>query len=278
MAKLKITIHPLFFIFGLYFAFIGKVFSFLIFTLTALIHEFGHFISSSKLGYQLNTIVLMPYGALLYGDAISLSYKDECKIALAGPLINFIIAIFFVALWWFFPSIYPYTELIVMANVSLCVINLLPCYPLDGGRFLMSSLRLFLSKTTAEKIVRWLGIIFSVLLFAIFVYSIFTTLNLTILFFSAFAFVGAISKNQKTEYVKIFNALNPLKLSVPKQVKKIAVNEKIKIKDLYRFLDSDFIFELEIYSSDGIYIKTLKGNALYSLLSNSSPYDFVYKK
>ncbi len=278
MAKLKITIHPLFFIFGLYFAFIGKVFSFIIFTLTALIHEFGHFIFSSKLGYELDNIILMPYGALLYGDTASLSYKDECKIALGGPFINFIIVIFFVALWWFFPSLYPYTELVVTANVSLCVINLLPCYPLDGGRFLLASLRLFLSKKVAENIVRWLGVTLSILLFALFIYSIFTTLNITVLFFALFTFIGAISKNEKNSYVKIFNALNPLKLTVPKHVKKIAVNEKIKIKDLYRFLDSDFVFEIEIYSVDGVYLKTLKGNALYSMLANSSPYDDLYKK
>ena len=278
MAKLRITIHPLFFIFGLYFAFIGKVFSFLVFTLTALVHEFGHFIASSKLGYQLETIVLMPYGALLYGDTICLSYKDECKIALSGPLTNFIIVVFFVALWWFFPSTYPYTELVVTANACLCIINLLPCYPLDGGRFLMSSLCLIFSKKTAEKVVRWLGIILSLLIFALFIYSIFTTLNLTILFFAVFMFIGAVSKNKKTEYVKIFNALNPLKLKVPKKIKKIAVNENVKIKDLYRFLDSDYIFELEIYSCDGVHLKTLKGNALYSLINNSSPYDLIYKK
>lgn len=278
MAKLSISIHPLFFIFGLYFAFIGKVFSFLVFTLTALVHEFGHFIASSKLGYQLNNIVLMPYGALLYGDTISLSYKDECKIALGGPLINFIIVIFFVALWWFFPSTYPFTELVVLANATLFVINLLPCYPLDGGRFLMSSLCLVFQKKTAEKIVRWLGVILSLLIFALFIYSIFTTLNITILFFAIFMFIGAVSKNKKSEYVKIYNALNPLKLPVPKKIKKIAVNENAKVKDLYRFLDSDFIFEVEIYSADGVLLKTLKGNALYSLLSTSSPYDNLYKK
>ncbi len=142
----------------------------------------------------------------------------------------------------------------------------------------MSSLCLIFSKKTAEKVVRWLGIILSLLIFALFIYSIFTTLNLTILFFAVFMFIGAVSKNKKTEYVKIFNALNPLKLKVPKKIKKIAVNENVKIKDLYRFLDSDYIFELEIYSCDGVHLKTLKDNALYSLINNSSPYDLVYKK
>ena len=54
MGRLKVSIHPLFFIFGLYFALTGKVFSFLIFTLTAVIHEFGHAFVSDRLGYCKN--------------------------------------------------------------------------------------------------------------------------------------------------------------------------------------------------------------------------------
>ena len=143
MDKLKFTIHPLFFIFGLYFAFIGKVFSFLVYTLVAVMHEFGHFYASSKLGYKLNRIVLMPYGALISGNLEDVSYKDEALIALAGPLVNTITALFFAGLWWFFPSTYPYTELAFFASISIAIINLLPCHPLDGGRFLSSTLSLF---------------------------------------------------------------------------------------------------------------------------------------
>ena len=102
MAGLKFSIHPLFLAFGIYFAFTGKVFSFIIYTLSAVIHEVGHYNQSEKLGYGLKKIVLMPYGALIQGDLDGVRYKDECKIALAGPLYNFLIAIFFIAFWWVF--------------------------------------------------------------------------------------------------------------------------------------------------------------------------------
>lgn len=85
MAKLKITIHPLFFVFGLYFAFTGKVYSFLLSVLCALIHEFGHFLASERYGYKLSRIVLMPYGAVISGDDFSpFRYSDEIMISLAG--------------------------------------------------------------------------------------------------------------------------------------------------------------------------------------------------
>ena len=184
MADLKFKIHPLFFVFGLYFALIGKVFSFLIFTLVALEHELGHFFASQKLGYKLNKITLLPYGAIIKGDLLGLKYKDECKIALAGPLINFYTALLFIALWWIFPSLYTYTDVIVFASVSLAVINLLPCYPLDGGRFLYATLSIYFSRKTAKLVVNILGITLSLILMGLFVYSIFTSLNITILFFS----------------------------------------------------------------------------------------------
>ena len=85
MAKLRLSIHPLFFIFGLYFAITGRVFVFLTYTVVAVIHELGHSVAAARLGYRLNRIVLMPYGAVVSGDIKDLSFRDEIEVALAGP-------------------------------------------------------------------------------------------------------------------------------------------------------------------------------------------------
>ena len=154
MGRLKFSIHPLFFIFGLYFALTGKVFSFLVYTITAVIHELGHYYQSERVGLTLDKITLMPYGAIIKGDIEGVSYKDECLIAISGPITNFLICIVFVALWWVFPASYPYTELAVNANFFLGVINLLPCFPLDGGRLLLATLSLLFKRKTAKKIVK----------------------------------------------------------------------------------------------------------------------------
>ena len=50
MGKLKFKVHPLFIIFGIYFAFTGKVFSFISYTLCACIHELGHSSVAEKVG------------------------------------------------------------------------------------------------------------------------------------------------------------------------------------------------------------------------------------
>lgn len=268
MARLKITVHPLFFIFGLYFALTGKVFSFLVFTITAVIHEYGHFLVSESLGYELNRITLMPYGAVLSGDIVGLRYKDECKIALAGPLINGVIALFFVALWWFIPDVYPYTELLVMSNTAIALINLIPAYPLDGGRFLYATLCLCLKRKTARRIV--LGVILSLALICLFIYSCFTALNLSILFFGLFMLVGALSKNEKNRYVKIYSDFN-LNLDKPKIVKRIAVSVETQIKSLYKIIDGNYYYEISVF--DGAKkIAVLQGEKLMNVIVQNSGY------
>ncbi len=272
MGKLKITIHPLFFIFGLYFAFIGKVFSFLVFTFTALIHEIGHAFVSERVGYTLNRIVLMPYGALISGDIEDVSYKDECLISLGGPLINICLALFFVALWWFFPELYPYTDVAVFANVSIALINLIPCYPLDGGRFLLSTLSIITERKKALKIAKSISIFCSVLMFGLFVYSIFYKINITLLFFSLFMFVGAIDKNGKNVYIKTYSKFSVDYLKRPKVIKSVILDGKNKVKKLFDILDGNYYYVIVVVDETGEK-QNLEGESLYNLLSSSKIYD-----
>ena len=270
MVGLKFSIHPLFLVFGIYFAFIGKVFSFIIYTLSAVIHEIGHYIESEKLGYGLEKIVLMPYGALIKGDLDGVSYKDECKIALAGPFYNLIIAVVCVAFWWLIPDTYPYTDLIVTANLSLAIINLIPCYPLDGGRFLLATLSLFLPRKTAKKIVKGLGISFALLLFGLFVYSCFIGINLTLLFFSFFMFIGVLGWAKDSEYIKIYQNLTYKKTTNPRVVKRIVIGGDSELKKLYKLINAEYYYEVKVEMENDKII--LEGDKLYKVLSNYSPY------
>ena len=272
MVGLKFSVHPLFYLFGLYFAITGKVFSFLVYTFTAVVHELGHFFCSERLGYQLNRIVLMPYGAVIRGDDFDVSYKHECLIALGGPLINFVIAIICVAFWWLVPDTYPYTQLIVTANVSIAVINLLPCYPLDGGRFLLATLSLLTSRKKAKLIVKILAFIFTFILLALFVYSLFTTPNVTVLFFALFVLFGASGGKNSGDYVKIYSSFN-FTIKQPKEVKKIAVVNTTQVRKLYSYLNGDYYYEILVITPNGEVV--LGGEKLYSILSKCSPYDTI---
>lgn len=266
MAKLKFTIHPLFFLFGIYFALIGKVFSFLAFTLVALIHELGHSVVAGNLGYRLNRIVLMPYGATISGEQELFSYADEIKIALAGPVVNLLTAIIFVAVWWFTPDTYPYTELAVFASFSIAIINLLPCFPLDGGRILLATLSVFLERKTAVKIVKCCGILVSFCLLGLFIYSCFTYVNLSLLFFSLFMLLGNIFVSKDNIYVRIFSGFNSIAAEKGREIKRIAVLGSSKVKALYKFINGSNFIELVVLDRCGKEKYTLPIDKVYKLL------------
>ena len=126
---------------------------FILSTLVALQHELAHAFAAAKLGYRLNKVVLMPFGALIDGDLEGLTKKDEICVALAGPICNLFTAILFVALWWMYPATYPFTDTAFYASVSIFAVNLIPAYPLDGGRVLKNLLFTHFIKTalTAEQ-------------------------------------------------------------------------------------------------------------------------------
>lgn len=272
MGKLKVTIHPLFFIFGLYFAFSGKVFSFLVFTLTAVIHELGHAFVSDRLGYSLNRIVLMPYGALISGDIENISYKDEILVALGGPLINGIVGVFFVAFWWFFPETYVYTDTAVFACFSLAVINLIPAYPLDGGRIFLATLSLIINRKTALKITKWIAIILSITLLGLFIYSVFVKINITLLFFALFIFVGAIDTNAKNVYVKTYAKFNTQNYDKPQRVKNYILSGENQVKKLFTLIDGKDYYVFTIVGENGERYN-LEGDDLYQVISTANIYD-----
>lgn len=250
MGGLRLYVHPLFLIFGAYYALTGKILIFIIYTLSAVVHELGHSFAAAGLGYRLNKITLMPFGAVASGDIDGLKLKDEIKIALAGPLINLAIGLFFVATWWIFPEIYAFTDVIAEANLSLAIINLLPVFPLDGGRVLSAVTALKMGKKRSEVFCKITGAVFSVVLIIAFIFTAFNTLNLSLLFFSLFVLFGAFGKGRENKYVKLYTAVTTEKLKRGMEVKRQAVDKSITVKKLMTLLDQTAINEIAVYSGD----------------------------
>ncbi len=276
MGRLKFSIHPLFFLFGLYYAFTGRILIFIIYTISAVSHELGHSIIASNNGYRLDKITLMPFGALISGQTDGMSAKDEFKIAIAGPLTSLAIGLFFMSIWWIYPEIYALTDVVVEANIALAVINFLPVYPLDGGRILNAVLSTRIKKSTASKICKGIGVAVSLILFALFIASIFYTLNVSLLFFSVFILFGALGRDRENQYVKLYTSLSYDKLKRGAVYKKIGVDKGMKVKTLIGLLDSDKINEVVVYS-DGEVLAILSPEKLNKLLEICEYYQPIEK-
>ena len=143
-------LHPSLIILSVIFLIFGYGLEVLVFLIALFFHELAHGLVAKKFGYSLSNFYLMPYGACLaYEDNIFLE-REEIKIALAGPLVNLIISLICIALWWIFPISYAYTYYFVECNFYLALFNFLPCYPLDCGRIIKAVIKNKFSDKTAN--------------------------------------------------------------------------------------------------------------------------------
>ena len=128
---MKLKVHPLFFVAVLLYALLGGVKGYLLAFFAVSVHEVAHCVVAYIGGAKQMTVVLMPYGA-------ALTMKGEIKAAgallIAGPLANLTLACFTLSLCWLIPELYGFLKTFIQINVILAFVNLLPAYPLDGGR------------------------------------------------------------------------------------------------------------------------------------------------
>lgn len=244
--KIRFRIHPLFALTGILSALTGGLFIFLTATLAAVEHECAHMFAARRYGYSLTKIVLMPYGAVVSGDICGIGRAEELWVLAAGPLANGATALFFVALWWLYPETYPYTDVAAYVSASLFFVNLLPAYPLDGGRAL--NLLLMRRGERAARAVRIaLNAAFSLAAAGYFVYTCFSTPAFTALAFAALLAAGAFGGGK---YAPVpFSRERAF--SKGAEERRIAISADCTLKKALRFLREDRYLVLVLYDGEG---------------------------
>ena len=163
---------------------------------SVLLHEFGHVAVSRHYGINTLDITLYPIGGVARLEK-NPKPKDELWIALAGPAVNVLIWAAIKAYFWGNPS----TELsaltsphdgnllarIAGANLVLAAFNMIPAFPMDGGRVLRSLLARFTSEEVATKRAAAAGRVFAIL---IGLYGL-IAMQFMLLFIAFFVYLGA---------------------------------------------------------------------------------------
>ncbi len=144
----------------------GVLFILALFT-CVLLHEFGHAFAAREFGIKTPDITLLPIGGVARLSRIPEKPWQELIVALAGPLVNVVIAagLLFV--------IHGTTELLQIdrlenpriellgklasINVMLVIFNMIPAFPMDGGRVLRALLAMTMPYTRATQIAAWIG-------------------------------------------------------------------------------------------------------------------------
>ena len=136
------------------------------------LHELGHSKTAEAFGYGTRDITLSVLGGCASLDAIPEKPSEELTVAAAGPAVSFMLSLVGAVIWQTTGNSTA-ADLLVM-NLMLGCFNLLPGFPMDGGRVLRAALSSFMPRTKATFAAMCVGRVFAVLLGCCGVWSFFT--------------------------------------------------------------------------------------------------------
>ena len=211
VAGIDVKIHGTFLLLLAWFGFIfyrqgrsaaaidGILFVLLIF-LCVVLHEFGHALAARRYGIKTHDITLLPIGGLARLEKMPDKPGEEIVVALAGPAVNVVIAaVLWVAIGLFIPGIpnpqmmeetrIPLLVRLLTVNVWLVLFNMIPAFPMDGGRVLRAVLAMRMNYARATQVAASVGQGIAFIFFIIGLWS-----NPMLLLIAVFIYFGASSE------------------------------------------------------------------------------------
>lgn len=174
------------------------------------LHELGHSLVAQAYGVKVHDVTLWPIGGIARLAGMPRKPSQEFLITAAGPAVNLVLAVLLAALafGWIGPrtvlhifstgrgfarlldaqSGQSLVVLLALQNILLAVFNLIPAFPMDGGRLLRSFLAVFFPFRTATRAASYIGQAVAVVLLGV---SFLPPVNLFLTLVAAFVFLAA---------------------------------------------------------------------------------------
>lgn len=251
----------------------GVLLVLLVFTIVVL-HELGHALTARRFGIKTKDITLLPIGGVASLERMPDEPKQELLVAIAGPAVNFALAGLLagasLALGY---SLVPDAELtasyeipllvrLVWINLALGVFNLLPAFPMDGGRALRALLALRLSDVRATRIAAGLGQAMA-LLFGI----VGLFFNPVLVFIALFLWMGASGEARMAEVKFIAHGV-PVSAAMIRELEAVAPEAPVSVP-LARTLEA-FQHDFPVVA-EGRVVGMLGREAMLQALAASGP-------
>jgi len=193
---------------------LGAILSVLFF-ICVLLHELGHSYVTQRYGYKISGITLFIFGGVSQIEEMPKQPRMELTIAVVGPLVSLLLGGFFYVLFLFFSffsgSMVSQIGIVTSGtlafyNVTLGLFNLIPAFPIDGGRVLRAAIARTTDYGRATRIAANVGKVFAI---GMAVFGFLYYLNIWLILIAVFVYIGASQEAQATE---ISIALEDLKV------------------------------------------------------------------
>ena len=203
--RLKIDLKI--FIFLILFYFTRQIKEYSVMMLFCIIHEFGHLLSGIILGMKPISFEIMPFGFRISFKLKTDDFNRKIKkgnllelkkifVALSGPVINLIIIILTLLLNEFYDK-----QIIIYANTLIVLFNLLPIYPLDGGRIFKSIVHIFWGAKASKKITNMVANIMIIVITVIGSITVYYFKNIAIFLVIVFLWGIVVQENKKYKII-----------------------------------------------------------------------------
>ena len=184
-----------------------------------LLHELGHSYITQRFGYKINGITLFIFGGVSQTEEIPRNPKQEMSIAIIGPAVSFFIGFVLYLVYSFINSLSGSLSLQIVSisfgtlsfyNLLLAGFNLIPAFPIDGGRVLRAGLAMRMDYGKATKLASGFGKTVAIFMavFGIF-YNIWLTFIAIFIYFGASQEEQALGVSLALENVKVKDIMTP---------------------------------------------------------------------
>lgn len=196
-----------------------------------LLHELGHSYVAKKHGSNIQSITLFLFGGVSSMEEIPRNPRIEFKMALAGPGVSLLIGSTLLVFYELFKADTPYMRLswlIGYINITLCIFNLIPAFPMDGGRVMRAWLAGRMSYIKATRTAAGIGKMFAIFMG---IFGLFASFWLILIAF--FIYIGASEEEKSTE---VSVTLEGVKIRDIMSKNVMTVNSAMPVEELVDFM------------------------------------------